>query len=432
MARLRPTTKAQISGHRFLQRRLEHGLVLGDIRMIHDPLARRNRAAWISVGLSVLIAAGAGLIAWLQPNPDPGAQPIVRTAQGQVLANIDGTFHPVPNLVSARLLTGAPADAAPIGPDILAAASLGVPAGLADAPGFLNSSPSSTPWALCQEPTPEDTVAFVTSIDAAGEPTGRTIVHAQRPVRLLGPEDAALVVAERRTWLITEDGRRPLDEDELATTIARVVGIEPDAPRRAVPPEFLNAVSELPAFALPADLPEVWDSGHGLWAHTDDGVAPLTAAQAEVLVASGARLRDVPADDVAAQPDAELSLNLPTRPLRIAPADDRWLCATGNGVGFAWPTGGLVPLAGEAVATHFGGLDAGGVAVDTGHGRLVVSATGTRHTVPSQAEWEALGLNAAASAPWDIVRLLPEGSELSRVAALAGDTGAVSQGESSK
>ncbi|MCQ9337678.1 type VII secretion protein EccB, partial [Corynebacterium phoceense] len=86
--------------------------------------------------------------------------------------------------------------------------------------------------------------------------------------------------------------------------------------------------------------------------------------------------------------------------------------------GFAWPTGGLVPLVGESVATHFGGLDAGGVAVDTGHGRLVVSATGTRHAVPSQAEWEALGLRAAASAPWDIVRLLPEGSELSRAAAL--------------
>lgn len=44
MARALPTTKAQVSGHKFLVRRLEHGLVFGDIRMIHDPLKRRRRA----------------------------------------------------------------------------------------------------------------------------------------------------------------------------------------------------------------------------------------------------------------------------------------------------------------------------------------------------------------------------------------------------
>ena len=44
MARPLPTTKAQVSGHKFLRRRVEHGLVLGDIRMIHDPLARRRKA----------------------------------------------------------------------------------------------------------------------------------------------------------------------------------------------------------------------------------------------------------------------------------------------------------------------------------------------------------------------------------------------------
>ena len=43
MARALPTTKAQVSGHKFLLRRLEHGLVFGDIRMIHDPLKRRRR-----------------------------------------------------------------------------------------------------------------------------------------------------------------------------------------------------------------------------------------------------------------------------------------------------------------------------------------------------------------------------------------------------
>ena len=41
--RLLPTTRAQVSGHRFMRRRVEHGLIFGDIRMIHDPLASRQR-----------------------------------------------------------------------------------------------------------------------------------------------------------------------------------------------------------------------------------------------------------------------------------------------------------------------------------------------------------------------------------------------------
>ena len=36
MAKLLPTTKTQVSGHRFMRRRVEHGIVFGDVRMIHD------------------------------------------------------------------------------------------------------------------------------------------------------------------------------------------------------------------------------------------------------------------------------------------------------------------------------------------------------------------------------------------------------------
>ncbi|WP_460490750.1 type VII secretion protein EccB, partial [Corynebacterium nasicanis] len=62
---LLPTTRAQVTGHRFLRRRVEHGLVFGDIRMIHDPLAARSRALLFGVVAVVLIGLGAGLLAWL-------------------------------------------------------------------------------------------------------------------------------------------------------------------------------------------------------------------------------------------------------------------------------------------------------------------------------------------------------------------------------
>lgn len=55
-----PTTKAQVSGHKFLRRRVEHGVVTGDIRMIHDPLATRRRALILALSprcSSVLVLA---------------------------------------------------------------------------------------------------------------------------------------------------------------------------------------------------------------------------------------------------------------------------------------------------------------------------------------------------------------------------------------
>ncbi|WP_301206516.1 type VII secretion protein EccB, partial [Corynebacterium stationis] len=67
MSKILPTTKAQVSGHKFLVRRMQHALVLGDISMIHDPLASRRRALIFGMVAVVLIALGSGLLAWLRP-----------------------------------------------------------------------------------------------------------------------------------------------------------------------------------------------------------------------------------------------------------------------------------------------------------------------------------------------------------------------------
>ena len=110
MARLLPTTKTQVSGHRFLRRRVEHGLILGDIRMIHDPLSSRRRAMIFGVVAVVMISGVMGLFAWMRPNPNPGEAAIIRAADGSLFARVDETVHPVTNLTSARLIVGGPED----------------------------------------------------------------------------------------------------------------------------------------------------------------------------------------------------------------------------------------------------------------------------------------------------------------------------------
>ena len=62
--------------------------------------------------------------------------------------------------------------------------------------------------------------------------------------------------------------------------------------------------------------------------------------------------------------------------------------------------------------------DAGGVGVDSGHGYHVVSPTGQRHEVKDKETLEALGTGVGAQVPWEILRLLPEGSALNREQAL--------------
>ena len=68
MAKLLPTTRAQVSGHQFMRRRMEHGLIFGDVRMIHDPLASRRRATIFGTAAVAMIAGVMGLFAWMRPD----------------------------------------------------------------------------------------------------------------------------------------------------------------------------------------------------------------------------------------------------------------------------------------------------------------------------------------------------------------------------
>ena len=117
--------------------------------------------------------------------------------------------------------------------------------------------------------------------------------------------------------------------------------------------------------------------------------------------------------------DAPLNFRLPATTFDFVGPDEGWMCADSDG-GAAMVTEnpGTVALAGEGIADRFGGLSAGGVGVDTGHGYHVVSPTGQRHAVDNKELLEALGTGIGAEVPWEIIRLLPEASRLDRDEAL--------------
>src|SRR6185369_7355937 len=106
MAR-QPTTRLQVSGYRFLVRRMEHALLRGDVRMLHDPTRAQSLSLTAGCVLAIVVVAGCAILAFLRPSSGVGDAGIVMSRDsGALYVRIDDTLHPVLNLASARLVTG--------------------------------------------------------------------------------------------------------------------------------------------------------------------------------------------------------------------------------------------------------------------------------------------------------------------------------------
>ncbi|OBB06934.1 type VII secretion protein EccB [Mycobacteriaceae bacterium 1482268.1] len=106
MAR-QPTTRLHVSGYRFLLRRMEHALLRGDLRMLHDPMRSQSMAFTAGCVLAVVIVAAFAILAFLRPSPGLGDAAIVMSRDsGALYVRVGDTWHPVMNLASARLVAG--------------------------------------------------------------------------------------------------------------------------------------------------------------------------------------------------------------------------------------------------------------------------------------------------------------------------------------
>lgn len=403
MARLLPTTRAQVSGHQFMRRRVEHGLIFGDIRMIHDPLASRRRAMVFGLAAVVMIAGVMGLFAWMRPNPNPGDAAIMRAADGSLYVRVGEEVHPVTNLASARLIAGSPDEPARVGDEHLAAMGRGIPVGLITAPGmFAPKDAAHAAWSACEH-------------------RGKVTVVAGEAVPALEDTTAVLASDGTRDWLVTAQGRQLLPPTTTAEgrIVRRVIGITHATPVWAPPTQVLNALRELPEVSFPTPSPQVLDTDEGSWMLIDGAIQPITDTQRDMLTSAGASAKTIRQEQLADYPDSALDLRLPgTAPEWIDPTATA-ICAAQDGTAAATddvPEG--VALSGTSVATHFAGLEQGSVGVDSGHGFHVVAANGLRHRAPDHDTLTIVGAHHVEEVPWEIVGLLPEGEELTREAAL--------------
>ena len=176
MAGFRLTTKVQVSGWRFLLRRVEHAIVRRDTRMFDDPLQFYSRAVSAGLVIAVIICLGAVLLAYFKPLGKRGDDRLLvdRTTNQLYLVLPDsGQLRPVYNLTSAQLILGNGKTPITVKSEELDRMPKGQPVGIPGAPYAtpVSASPDSQ-WTLCDTVIKPDSVAPTVESSALITPSG--------------------------------------------------------------------------------------------------------------------------------------------------------------------------------------------------------------------------------------------------------------------
>ncbi len=234
------TTRAQVNGYRFLIRRLEHALIRGDSRMIHDPMRGQMRALLVGAVIAVLIAGAAGVLAFFKPMPNFGNSTVMLSkSNGTIFVRIGDRLHPTLNLASARLIAGKADPPKQVDDKFLNTVPLGPMVGVVGAPAAIHQGDDMgmSSWTVC------DTTQTPKVTETVGSFAVETSVLANNPVlsddiRAANPSQMLLTQAGNTTFLIYNGVRAPIDPmDPVLHSALRLEGAE----IREVSPGLLNA-----------------------------------------------------------------------------------------------------------------------------------------------------------------------------------------------
>lgn len=461
-------TRHQVSGWRFVMRRIASGVALHDTRMLVDPLRTQTRA--VLVGALVLFTglAGCFLFSLIRPSGVAGNDAVLADRSTAALyVRVGDELHPVLNLTSARLIVGRPDNPTTVKSPELDRFGRGNLLGIPGAPErMVQNSSRDAAWTVCDGQSGVDSGLTVIAgrLTDGGE-------HASA----LPEHSAVLAESDGRTWLLWQGKRSPVDLNDRAVTdalgfaagaqtprpiAAGLFNIVPESPALAAPP--IPGAGEPPRFPLPVPaavgaVVVAFDTDDTVrhYAVLPDGLQPVSPVLAAILRNTNSFGLDQPprlsADEVSRIPVADVidTSIYPGDPVTLVDAASAPVtCAE-----WAKPDGAnvsaLTLLSGAALpvesTTHTVDLVGTGtrVVLPPGSGYLVqtvgsepdsptagaqfwVSDTGVRygidpgegHSRDSKAV-EALGLTAAPlPIPWSVLSLYAAGPTLSRENAL--------------
>jgi type VII secretion protein EccB len=458
-----PTTRLQISGHRFMRRRIACALLGRDLRAVNDSM----RAPWQSLTaglvLAMVLLAGCLVLALLRPQPSAPTAPIVMERQsGALYVRLGETLHPVLNLSSARLIAKTNADPQSIATSAFSRSTMGPLLGIPGAPQFLGKplGEDETPWTVCD------------SRD------GTTVVVGGQPQSDALQRDQALLVTPSSggsTYLLFDGRRAAVNPGEAAVT--RALGLDGHPPL-PVSPVLLNLVPEsppitapripdlgkrgpdsLPGFPVGSVLRVARTGGDEFYVVLREGVQRIGRVAADLVRfadSQGNRTAIPIAPDVIRTTKSVTRLPVSDYPDRVqAPsvAEGTTVCAswrhlTSGSVAVSYSVGSLPIPSGQAPVrlvqadgkrpavdafylppgrmAYVRATSLSGANVRAGT-RYLISDTGVRFAVHDDDAAHDLGLpGVMVAAPWPVLAALPAGPELSRVnASVAQDVPAV-------
>ncbi|MFQ6331543.1 type VII secretion protein EccB [Nocardia sp. CWNU-33] len=269
MARFRVVTKHQISGWRFLLRRIEHALVRRDASMVDDPQRGRSTALAIGIAIVCVAIAGSAVMAFFKPAKKIGDSKILSEKDtGALFVRVGNRLYPALNLTSARLIIGAPDKPVPVTRDELAKYPRGPWVGIPGAPGsIVDADERDSSWTVCDT---AKTGAAAPINPQTGLPTLRwsavrtTAIGGPLAVdgdsnRLLADGEARLLRDDTTTWLVYDDSEKGVVRaaiDLSNSPVALALGIDATSPVMAVSKGLINAIPEVPPLRVP-DVPGV-------------------------------------------------------------------------------------------------------------------------------------------------------------------------------
>ncbi|ODR27195.1 type VII secretion protein EccB [Mycolicibacterium porcinum] len=452
MAR-RAATRLQLSGHRFLLRRMAHAMVRGDARMLDDPLRAQAVAYGAGCVLAAVAVAVCAVLALVRPGSAPGDAAILMARDtGALYVRIDDTVHPVPNLASARLIVGTPAHPVVVDDAVIAKVRRGPLVGIPGAPAQIGRplAVDELGWELCDVAEPAETVLVA----------GR----AERETSALRAGQGLLVSARAvgaPTYVLADGWRTQVDLRDIG--VVRALHLE-GVPVQPVSQSLLDSVPEAPALRAPV-IPGLGAAGPamlgGLAVGTVVRVERAGAAEFYVVLTDGLqRIGRVAADvirfsvtqsageppvvpaDVAADVPVADSLAVARFPERVLPRGRAVVCARWDPKRTGTDTNTTVAVSDSlsSAAVQLAQADGAGPNIDRVYipegrsalvqaGSLVRDASvggplylltdlGVLFGIRDAETAEHLGLgDSVVPAPWPMLAMLPRGPELNRDAA---------------
>lgn len=237
-------TRHQVTGWRFVMRRIASGVALHDTRMLVDPLRTQTRAVVMGVLILITALVGCFVFSLIRPNGSAANNPVLADRSTAALyVRVGDRLHPVLNLTSARLIVGRSVNPATVKSSELDKFPRGNLIGIPGAPErMVQSTRKDADWTVCDSVTGPAT--GVTVIAGALDSSGARAAA-------MGVGHAVLASNGTASWLLWDGRRSRIDLADRAITSALGLGSDPASPR-PIAVGLFNAIPEGPALTAPA------------------------------------------------------------------------------------------------------------------------------------------------------------------------------------